>query len=152
MKENMESPSLPKVPPKYLDENGKKLWKILVPYLNKNKEIIRADKLITAQYCSFYDTYMNAYDLVKKDGLQKKKYKTTLSPVDGSIVARDFTGYARNPAYQVMSDSLAKMNVIGKELGLSPTARNQLLNLKKPDDEDKKDSISIEEGLKKFLK
>jgi len=50
--------------------------------------------------------------------------------VNGSVVAHDFTGYTKNPSVQIMSDSLSKMNSLGKELGLSPKSRNELINLK----------------------
>jgi P27 family predicted phage terminase small subunit len=47
----------------------------------------------------------------------------------------------------MMSDSLSKMNQIGKELGLSPKARSQLMDLKSIDNDDE----SIGQSLKKFF-
>ena len=63
------------------------------------------------------------------------------------MVSKDFAGYKKNPAYNMMSDSLSKMNQIGKELGLSPKARNQLMDLKNIDNNDK----SIGQSLKQFF-
>ena len=63
------------------------------------------------------------------------------------MVSKDFQGYKKNPAYQMMSDALGRMNTIGKELGLSPKARNQLMDLKNIDNNDK----SIGQSLKKFF-
>ena len=120
-------------------------------FLNKNKKVIRADQYLVAQYCSAYDIYRTAYDNVQKDGLQSKKFKTTLNPVDGSIVAKDFTGYAKNPSVQAMSDALNKMNTIGKELGLSPKSRNELVNLKEPKKKEK-NKPSIQDQMKDFFK
>lgn len=149
MKENETPAKLPKTAPKYLGKFGKSMWRYLVPFLNKNSKIIKADQYLVAQYCSAYDMYRTAYDLVQEKGIQRAKYKTTLSPVDGSIVARDFTGYAKNPAVQTMSDALTKLNTMGKELGLSPKARNALLNMKEPEKKKEKDSPT--EALKKFF-
>ena len=92
MKEDLTKAKLPTTPPKYLGKNGAIIWKNLVPYLNKNKKVIKADQYLLAQYCSAYDIYRNAYENVKKDGLQSKKFKTALNPVDGSVVASSTTG------------------------------------------------------------
>lgn len=148
---DLKQPNLSEDPPKYLGRIGRTLWRKLVPYLNENKNIIRADQYLLAQYCSAYDMYRTAYENVQEHGIQKPKYKTTLSPVDGTIVAKDFTGYAKNPAVQTMSDSLAKLNSIGKELGLSPKARNDLINLKEPEKKEEQKKTSTEDQLKKFF-
>lgn len=150
-KVDLKQPNLSEDPPKYLGRIGRTLWRKLVPYLNENKNIIRADQYLLAQYCSAYDMYRTAYENVQEHGIQKSKYKTTLSPVDGTIVAKDFTGYAKNPAVQTMSDSLAKLNSIGKELGLSPKARNDLINLKEPEKKEEKKKTSTADQLKKFF-
>lgn len=149
MKVDLKKPNLSSTPPKYLGDIGKRLWRKLVPYLNENKNIIKADQYLLAQYCSAYDMYRTAYENVQEHGIQRPKYKTTLNPVNGEIVAHDFTGYAKNPAVQTMSDSLAKLNSIGKELGLSPKARHDLINLKEP--EKKKKEVNTADELKKFF-
>lgn len=151
MKDDKKQQKLPKTAPKYLGKYGKVMWRYLVPFLNKNQKILGIDRYLVAQYCSAYDMYRNSYQLVQDHGIQRPKYKTTLSPVDGSIVAKDFTGYAKNPAVQTMSDSLVKLNSLGKELGLSPKARNELLNMKEPEKEDKKEKKSVSEMMKDFL-
>lgn len=148
MKDDLTKPKLPLKPPKYLGKYGAEIWKYIVPYLNKNKQVIKVDQYLTAQYCGAYDVYRNAYESVKKDGIQSKKFKTTLNPVNGKVVAHDFTGYAKNPSVQAMSDALNKMNTIGKELGLSPKSRNELINLKQPEKKKKKD---VTAEMKKFF-
>lgn len=75
-------------------------------------------------------------------------YKTTVSPVTGDVVAKDFSGFRKNPAVQTMSDALNKLNSIGKELGLSPRARSEMLELNVP--EEKKQSVA--ESMKEFFK
>lgn len=49
----------------------------------------------------------------------------------------------------MMSDSLSKMNQIGKELGLSPKARSQMMELNTPND---KNEESVNDQLKEFFK
>ena len=67
--------------------------------------------------------------------------------MDGKVVSKDFQGYKKNPAYQMMSDSLSKLNAIGRELGLSPKARSEMLDLKTPSGKKK----STKESLKEFF-
>ena len=64
------------------------------------------------------------------------------------MVSRDFQGFKKNPAYNMMSDSLGRLNTIGKQLGLSPQARSKLMELAGPE-EDKK---SVAESMKEFFK
>ena len=124
------------------------MWPKLTAYLNKSNKIIRADEYLIQQYCSAYDIYRQAYEDLQKNGIQQKVYKTSLSPVDGSVVSRDFQGFKKNPAYNMMSDSLGRLNTIGKQLGLSPQARNKLMELSGPDTEKK----SVAESMKEFFK
>lgn len=142
--------SMPKVPnqaPKWLGTYGKYLYPKLATYLNKSDKILRADEYLLQQYCSAYDVYRKSYDEIIKHGVQQAIYKTSLSPVDGTVVSKDFQGYKKNPAYNMMSDSLSKMNQIGKELGLSPKARSEMLDLKAPTSKKK----SAKESLKEFF-
>lgn len=137
---------VPTQAPKWLGTYGKYLWPKLAAYLNKNSKILRADEYLLQQYCSAYDTYRVAYDDLQQHGLQQAIYKTSLSPINGSVVNRDFQGYRKNPAYTMMSDSLGRLNTIGKELGLTPKARSKMLELKTPE---KKASVS--DDLKSFF-
>lgn len=149
MKGDLNQPDLPKKAPEYLGSLGKAMWRYLAPFLNESRKIIRADQYLVAQYCSTYEIYRKAYADVQKHGIQQAIYKTSLSPVDGKVVSKDFQGYKKNPAYNIMSDSLSKMNQMGKELGLSPKARSQLMELKTPNDKNKK---SVTESMKEFFK
>lgn len=140
MNVDLTKPKVPTQAPKWLGTYGK--------YLNKSNKIIRADEYLIQQYCSAYDIYRQAYEDLQKNGIQQKVYKTSLSPVDGSVVSRDFQGFKKNPAYNMMSDSLGRLNTIGKQLGLSPQARNKLMELSGPDTEKK----SVAESMKEFFK
>lgn len=139
---------MPTQAPKWLGSYGKNIYSKLATYLNKNDKIIRADQFLLEEFCTAYDNYRNAYESVKDDGLQQKIFKTTVSPVDGKVVARDFAGFRKNPAYQMMSDSLSKMNSIGRELGLSPKARSEMIDFKSEDNSKK----STKDMMKEFFK
>ena len=148
MNVDLTKPKVPTQAPKCLGTYGKYLWPKLTAYLNKSNKIIRADEYLIQQYCSAYDIYRQAYEDLQKHGIQQTVYKTSLSPVDGSVVSRDFQGFKKNPAYNMMSDSLGRLNTIGKQLGLSPQARSKLMELAGPE-EDKK---SVAESMKEFFK
>ena len=140
---------MPETSPKWLGKYGKVLYPKLATYLNKNSKIIRADEYLVQEYCSAYDIYRIAYADIQEHGIQQAVYKTAVSPVDGSVVSKDFSGYRKNPAYQMMSDSLSKMNQIGRELGLSPKARSQMMELNSPSEKGKK---SVTDQMKEFFK
>lgn len=146
-KVDLSKPKVPDQAPKWLGTYGKYLYPKLATYLNKNNKIIRADEYLLQQYCSAYDVYRKAYEDIQKHNIQQAIYKTSLSPVDGSVVSKDFQGFKKNPAYNMMSDSLSKMNQIGKELGLSPKARSQMMDLKSPATKKK----SIQDSMKEFF-
>lgn len=148
MKGDLSQPKLPKKAPEYLGSIGKALWRYLVPYLNQSEKFIHADQYLVAQYCSTYEIYRKAYEQLQKHGLQQPIYKTTLSPVDGKVKAREFAGYRKNPSYTIMSDSLSKMIQMEKQLGLSPKARSQMAELKVPGTKKK----SAADSLKEFFK
>lgn len=145
---DLSRPKVQTQAPKWLDVYGKKLWPKLANYLNKNSKVLRADEYLLQQYCSSYDIYRRAYESVKKDGLQQKMYKTTVSPVTGDVVAKDFAGFRKNPAVQTMSDALNKLNSIGRDLGLSPRARSEMLGLNAPEEKKK----TVAEAMKDFFK
>ncbi|KWU09137.1 phage terminase small subunit P27 family [Lactobacillus crispatus] len=146
-KVDLSKPNIPNQAPKWLGEYGKRLYPKLATYLNKNDKILRADEYLLQQYCSAYDVYRIAFQDLQEHGIQQAIYKTSLSPVDGKVVSKDFQGYKKNPAYQMMSDSLSKLNAIGRELGLSPKARSEMLDLKAPASKKK----SAKESLKEFF-
>ena len=146
-KVDLSKPNVPNQAPKWLGEYGKRLYPKLATYLNKNDKILRADEYLLQQYCSAYDVYRIAFQDLQEHGIQQAIYKTSLSPVDGKVVSKDFQGYKKNPAYQMMSDSLSKLNAIGRELGLSPKARSEMLDLKAPAGKKK----SARESLNEFF-
>ena len=148
-KVDLTASKVPEAAPKWLGKYGKILYPKLAAYLNNHSKIIRADQYLAEEYCSAYDIYRTAYADLQEHGIQQAIFKTSLSPLDGTVVNKDFQGYRKNPAYQMMSDSLSKMNQIGKELGLSPRARSQMMELSSPSDENKE---SVTDQMKEFFK
>ncbi len=80
-KVDLTSRNVPNQAPKWLGTYGKYLYPKLATYLNKSDKILRADEYLIQQYCSAYDIYREAYENVKKEGLQSKKFKTTRKPL-----------------------------------------------------------------------
>lgn len=147
---DLSSSKVPTQPPKFLDNYGKRLWPKLANYLNNNLPIVRADEYLLQEYCSAYDVYRKAYESIKKDGLQKVAYKSHYSPTDGKELGEpDFVGFKKNPAYAMMSDAITKMNSIGHELGLSPSAREEMLRYEGTSD---KKEQTAGESFKEFFK
>lgn len=146
-KVDLSKKKVPNQAPKWLGVYGKHLYPKLATYINKNDAILRADEYLLQQYCSAYDTYRVAYEDIQKHGIQQEIFRQHLSPIDGTVVSKDFLGYKKNPACQIMSDSLKQMSTIGKELGLSPRARSQMMDLNVP----KKDEKSAVTSLKEFF-
>ncbi len=47
----------------------------------------------------------------------------------GKVIGKDFIGYRKNPAVGTMKDSIALLNSIGVQLGLSPKGRQKLAEI-----------------------
>ena len=84
-----------------------------------------------------YEIYRQAYDDVLENGIQTKIFKS-LQDASGSIVGKDFVGYRKNPAVATMKDASIQITSIGSQLGLSPKARAELMQL--VDSKEKEDS------------
>lgn len=138
---------LSKTPPDQLGKIGAAMWRKIIPVLNEQRGIKKIDSNLAELYCSSYETYRKAYQHLQDKGLVQEIYKTSLSPVDGSIVAKDFQGYKKNPSYQIYSDALSNLTRVGAQLGLSPKARSEFMDLKVAD----KNKKSAAESLKEFL-
>lgn len=105
-----------------------------------------ADQYLLQQYCSLYTAYRKADQSIKDDGVLLCENKTKVSPTTGEIKDTE-KKYKPNPAYKILSDSVAKLNAIGRELGLSPKARSEMLALASDNKSDK----STDEQLKEFF-
>lgn len=115
-------------PPDYLGRLAKSCWRKVVPFLESTKRVQRIDTALVEQYCSEYEIYRQAYDDIQNNGIQTKIY-TSLQDSSGKIVGKDFTGYRKNPAVGTMNDALKQLKSIGSQLGLSPRAREELMQI-----------------------
>lgn len=138
---------LSKTPPDQLDKIGAAMWRKIVPVLNEQRGIKKIDSNLAELYCSAYETYRKAYQHLQEKGLVQEIYKTSVSPVTGEVVAKDFQGYKKNPSYQIYSDALSNLTRVGAQLGLSPKARSEFVDLNVVDENKK----SAAESLKEFF-
>lgn len=115
-------------PPDYLGRLAKSCWRKVVPFLESTKRIQRIDTALVEQYCSEYEIYRQAYSDIQENGIQTKTY-TSLQDSTGAIIGKDFVGYRKNPAVVTMNDALKQLKSIGSQLGLSPQARQELMQI-----------------------
>lgn len=138
---------LSSTPPKQLGKIGSSMWRKIVPVLNEQRGIKKIDSNLAELYCSSYETYRKAYQHLQEKGLVQEIFKTSISPVTGAVVAKDFMGYKKNPSYQIYSDALSNLTRVGAQLGLSPKARSEFMDLKVSD----KNKKSAAESMKEFF-
>lgn len=135
---------LPANPPAYLGTLAKSCWRKVIPYLESTSRVERIDTALVEQYCTEYELYRIAYEDVGKNGIQSKLFKSVQNSA-GEIIGKDFTGFRRNPAVSTMNDALKQLKAIGSQLGLSPKARQELMQIAS---QKKDDTIS---AMKKFF-
>lgn len=115
-------------PPDYLGRLAKACWRKVVPFLESTNRVQRIDTALVEQYCSEYEIYREAYKDIQENGIQTKIY-SSLQDSTGAIIGKDFTGYRKNPAVAAMNDALKQLKSIGSQLGLSPQARQELMQI-----------------------
>lgn len=115
-------------PPDYLGNLAKICWRKIVPFLEETERVQRIDTSLVEQYCSCYEIYRIAYEDVKENGIQMKLYRSLQSNT-GEVIDKDFVGCRKNPAVSTMNDALKQLKAIGSELGLSPKAREELMQI-----------------------
>lgn len=119
---------LPKDPPHYLGRLAKGCWRKVVPFLESTQRVQRIDDALVEQYCSEYEIYRQAYQDIQENGIQTKLFNS-LQDSTGQIIGKDFAGYRKNPAVATMNDALKQLKSIGSQLGLSPQARQELMQI-----------------------
>ncbi len=119
---------LPIDPPHYLGRLAKGCWRKVVPFLESTQRVQRIDVALVEQYCSEYEIYRQAYQDIQENGIQSKIY-VSLQDSTGQIIGKDFSGYRKNPAVATMNDALKQLKSIGSQLGLSPQARQELMQI-----------------------
>ncbi|MFT8729805.1 MAG: phage terminase small subunit P27 family [Oenococcus oeni] len=129
---NVKKNEISTIPPKYLGETAKEMYRTLAKYLKNDGKLDKIDENLVVLYASAYEMYRNAYDDILDHGISQEIFHTVISP-KGEVIGEDSMGFKRNPATLILSDSLAKLSKIGSELGLSPKSRADIMNLKFPD-------------------
>lgn len=119
---------LPANPPAHLGDLASDCWHKIVPYLESTSRVQRIDEGLVEQYCTEYEIYRLAYEDVGKNGIQTKLYRSVQNSM-GEIIAKDFVGIRKNPAVTTMNDALKQLKSIGDQLGLSPKARQELMQI-----------------------
>lgn len=136
MTDDKKNKPLSATPPDYLQGIACDMWSTVVPVLNKQDvNVTQLDSSIVEAFCINYQSMREAYINVAENGQAKKAYKTTISPVTGEIVARDFVGFKRNPATQILDSATSRLKQLGNELGLTPASRQELINTASGDDD-----------------
>ncbi|MGX6394903.1 phage terminase small subunit P27 family [Lactiplantibacillus pentosus] len=121
-------------PPKYLKATGRSMWSRLMPLIGSQLE--ESDRALVESYCFNYQLMREAYEDIKKNGIQYPLYKIVMTPRGDIIDPNHFEGYKSNPATKTLSDATAKLNMLGQQLGLSPQSRAELAKLPKPTDKE----------------
>lgn len=132
---------LSKTPPKYLKSFARSQWSKLMPLIGD--QLQEADRPLIESYCFNYQLLREAYDDIQENGIQYSLYKIIMTPKGDIIDPHHFEGLKNNPATKTLSDATAKLDSLGKQLGLSPQSRAELAKL--PDNSS--DNVSIADLL-----
>lgn len=127
----MANQNISATPPRFFNKYAKQMWKIIVPYLKANADLLTVDKNLIEMYCTQYGIYRTAYDSINKDGIQSEIWKTVQNSA-GEAIGTDFVGYKRNPATTIYNDALKQLVTLGAQLGLSPKSRAELSQISAP--------------------
>lgn len=120
--------NLPTQPPYYLKSYARSMWTRIVPFLNSTKVIKQPDRPLVEAFCINYQILRESYRSLAEDGVQVKIF-THLQNNKGEVVGKDFVGFKPNPAVKAIDSASVKINSLGSQLGLSPSARAELESL-----------------------
>lgn len=116
-------------PPKHLNAEAKRIFKILVKQLFSMKMLQPIDETAICIYCNAVVTIMKMQEALDKDGYV--------------VVEKDELGamckVSVNPAQKVLKDAINVANTIGSQFGWSPVARMRLVAMLGQKDEDDDD-------------
>lgn len=109
-----------------------KEWKRLLPILRRMKILTEADGMLIANYCLVHaDMLWNLEQVQKLNAASKNK-------VSGVVIATKNGYLAPNQFYLNVQNAIERLLKLGKEMGLSPSARTRIMasgkEEKQPDD------------------
>ncbi|OIM49117.1 HNH endonuclease [Oenococcus oeni] len=127
-------------PPKYLGETAKEMYRTLAKYLKNDGKLDKIDENLVVLYAATYEIYFEAYDHIQKHKEVQAIYHSVQDST-GKIIAKDFSGYRKNPSVTIYSDAVAKLANLGSQLGLSPKSRAELEKIVQPKDDGDDESV-----------
>lgn len=130
-------------PPRYLSKQAGEIWRKVVPFLESSKKVQRIDSTLVEMFCTQYDIYRSSYENIKQNGIQIALTKIVQNS-KGEVLGEEIARFQKNPALMTLKDATTQMLAIGSELGLSPKARQELMDIT---NEDEDDSPSMQELL-----
>lgn len=135
---------LQETPPKHLVGIARYTWTQVVPTLNEQGWLKQTDKPLVEQLCTQIAIYRDAYlhifvGIPNKDGectpegIQTPIY-SAVQDSSGEILEHIFNGYKVNPAVSTLNKATIQIKSLSAELGMTPQARANLLNISVDDD------------------
>ncbi|OIL06421.1 HNH endonuclease, partial [Oenococcus oeni] len=100
----------------------------------------KIDENLVVLYAATYEIYFEAYDHIQKHKEVQAIYHSVQDST-GKIIAKDFSGYRKNPSVTIYSDAVAKLANLGSQLGLSPKSRAELEKIVQPKDDGDDESV-----------
>jgi P27 family predicted phage terminase small subunit len=100
--------------PAHLDKEARKAWRHVCPILLRTRVLTEADGNILAAYCQVYSTWVQIREAINKKGI-------------GALLQKARTGFIQqSPLFTMERDCIQSMTTIGRELGMSPSARSRI--------------------------
>lgn len=109
--------------PKFLKRTARKAWKILAPQLDYMGVLAKVDQNVLTMYCQLYTRWIEMENFIASHN-HVYPIKETVD-VDGKIVEKTI-GFKIFPQVRIASDLVSHLTRLGRELGLSPSARAHL--------------------------
>lgn len=133
-----KSNKLSTTPPKYLKSFGRSMWSRLMPLIGDT--LLENDRALVESYCFNYQLLRESYDNIQENDIQYPLFKIVTTARGDVLDDHHFEGFKANPAVKTLDSATAKLDSLGKQLGLSPQSRAELAKL--PDNSGKTESIA----------
>lgn len=128
-------------PPKYLKSFARSQWSKLMPLIGD--QLQEADRPLVLAYCFNYELLRKSYNNIQENDIEYPIFKIVTTSKGDVLDPHHFEGYKANPAVKTLDSATAKLDSLGKQLGLSPQSRAELAKL--PDNSS--DNVSIADLL-----
>ena len=122
---------LPKIAPKYLMPEAKKLWKSLIPQLESVGLVTVLDQTNLELFCTQYAEYLEAVESIKKYG---------------SVYMSDKGELKKNPSVTIIDNCSKSLRSLGMTLGIDFSSHAQHMDVLGADS----NKTDINEAMKQF--